>query len=151
MTQWVNFKNIKEQVSMKQVLKHYGLLDTMTQKKSNLVGPCPIHKGTNPTQFHVSLTKKNYNCFGDCHGGGNIIDFVAAMEGLDTTNAQDLRKAALRMQEWFALPSSKTRTPPAAKVQKTPATPATAPMAPSPLEPVNPPLTFAFTHLDQEH
>jgi len=101
MAQWVSFQTIKDQVSMEQVLEHYGLLDTLTQKKSNLVGSCPIHHGTNSTQFHVSLTKKNYNCFGDCHGGGNMIDFVAAMEGLDKTSAQDLRKAALLMQEWF--------------------------------------------------
>src|SRR5712691_5266686 len=93
MAQWVNFKTIKEQVSMEQVLEHYGLLDTLTQKKNNLVGPCPIHHGTNPTQFHVSLTKNNYNCFGDCHGGGNVIDFVAKMEGVD------LRVAALKLPD----------------------------------------------------
>jgi len=151
MAQWVSFQTIKDQVSMEQVLEHYGLLDTLTQKKSNLVGSCPIHHGTNSTQFHVSLTKKNYNCFGDCHGGGNMIDFVAAMEGLDKTSAQDLRKAALLMQEWFGLTSSKSQAPPAAKVQQPPATPATAPVTPSPPEPVNPPLKFAFTHLDQEH
>src|SRR5437870_4453173 len=95
MAQWVSFQTIKEQVSMEQVLDHYGLAGTLKQKKSNLIGLCPIHKGTNPTQFHVSLTKKNYNCFGDCHGGGNIIDFVAAMEGPDKKNAQDLRKTSL--------------------------------------------------------
>ena len=27
MAQWVNFKTIKEQISMEQVLEHYGLLD----------------------------------------------------------------------------------------------------------------------------
>jgi DNA primase len=116
-----------------------------------LVEPCPIHHGTNPTQFHVSLTKKNYNCFGDCHGGGNVIDFVAAMEGLDTANPQDLRKAALLLQEWFDLSPSKTQAPPARRVPQTPAAPAPAPVAASPPEPVNPPLKFAFTHLDQEH
>src|SRR3989442_1518828 len=131
MAQWVSFQTIKEQVSMEQVLEHYDLLDTLTRKKRNLVGLCPIHKGTNPTQFHVSLTKKNYNCFGDCHGGGNIIDFVAALEGLDKTNAQDLRKAALLMQEWFALTPSQSQAPPAAKVQQTPATPVTATVAAS--------------------
>ncbi len=103
MAQWVSFQTIKEQVSMEQVLDHYSLLETLTQKKSNLVGPCPIHQGTNPTQFHVSLTKKNYNCFGACHGGGNIIDFGAAMEGLETTNPQDLRKSALLMAGWVAI------------------------------------------------
>jgi DNA primase len=91
----VDYKELKQRVKIHDVLGHYGLTDKLKRKGENLVGACPIHKGTNATQFHVSLTKNNFNCFGDCHGGGNVIDFVAKMEGID------IRAAALKLQEWF--------------------------------------------------
>ncbi len=92
---WVDFKQVKDTVSMDMILKHYGLIDKFKRKGDNLVGSCPIHKGTNVSQFHVSLQKNNFNCFGDCHSGGNILDFVAGMEDVD------IRAAALLIQDWF--------------------------------------------------
>jgi len=103
MAKWVDFKTIKSQVSIEKVLERYGVLETLKRKKDSLVGPCPIHKGTNQTQFHVSLTKNNFNCFGDCHAGGNVIDLVVMMEGMDKESMEDVRKAALMMQEWFGI------------------------------------------------
>jgi DNA primase len=83
MAQWVDIKGIKSAVSMEQLLTHYGLLETLKRKGDNLTGPCPIHHGKNQTQFHVSLRKNNFHCFGDCKsdptlhdGGGNLLDFV---------------------------------------------------------------------------
>ena len=80
MAKWVDYKEIKSKVNIEDLLKHYSLSGGFTRKGDNLVGCCPIHKGTNPTQFHASIVKNNFNCFGDCHGGGNVIDFVAKME-----------------------------------------------------------------------
>lgn len=97
MAKWCDFKEIKTKVSIESVLEHYGLINTFTKKGDNLVGKCPIHKGTNPTQFHASLAKNNFNCFGDCHGGGNVIDFVSKMEGVD------IRQAGLLIQDWFGI------------------------------------------------
>ena len=95
MATWVDYKALKQRVKIHDVLGHYGLTEQLTPRGQNLVGACPIHKRTNRTQFHVSLVKNNFNCFGDCHGGGNVIDFVAKMEGVD------IRAAALKLQEWF--------------------------------------------------
>src|SRR3954447_16525631 len=95
MATWVDYKALKQRVKIADVLGQYNLTDTLNRKGDNLVGPCPIHKGTNATQFHVSIAKNNFNCFGDCHGGGNVIDFVAKMEGVE------IRQAALKLQEWF--------------------------------------------------
>ncbi len=92
---WVEFKEIKQKVKFAEILEHYGLLDQLKRKGDELIGTCPIHKGSNATQFHVSLSKNNYNCFGDCHGGGNILDFVAGMEEVD------IRQAALKIRDWF--------------------------------------------------
>jgi len=71
MKTWVNYKEIKAQVNMEQVLEHYGVLGHLREKGDNLIGCCPIHQGTNANQFHASRTKNNFMCFGNCHGGGN--------------------------------------------------------------------------------
>ena len=81
---YVDFEAVKAAVNITQVLEHYGLADQF--KKSNngdtWSGPCPIHKGTNPTQFRVSVSKNCWHCFsGDCHASGNVLDFVARIRG----------------------------------------------------------------------
>lgn len=96
---FVSFQAVKRAVSMREVLEHYGLLDTLKRRGDDaLTGPCPIHQGTNPTQFRVSLSKNCWNCFGGCEGG-NVLDFVMAMEGVA------VRKAALLLTEWFGVKS----------------------------------------------
>lgn len=145
MAKWVDFKTIKEKVSIESILDHYGLLGKMKRKDTThaLVGPCPIHKGTNQNQFHVSLTKNNFNCFGDCHGGGNILDFVAKMENTD------IRSAAVKIQEWFNIePNSpqedNTKDTPKAELIK-------EKKEPSQEERKNQPLQFALNKLDPNH
>src|SRR6266542_1008638 len=97
-SKFVDFKAVKAAVSMEQVLQHYGLLDQFKRSANgeSLSGPCPIHKGTNQTQFRVSLTKNCWNCFSGCEGG-NALDFVAKMENVA------LHAAALKLCEWFNL------------------------------------------------
>lgn len=111
---WVDYKEIKAKVSIEQILGHYGLLDKLRRKGDNLIGPCPIHGGNNPGQFHVSTTKNAFHCFGNCKKGGNIIDFVCAMEKLDRDNQEEFRKAALLIQEWFLLETRVSNTRPEA-------------------------------------
>lgn len=159
---FVSFKAVKQAVSMAQVLERYGLLDTLKRHGADgLTGPCPIHQGTNPTQFRVSLSKNCWNCFGGCEGG-NVLDFVAAME------RADIRKAALLLSEWFGV-DSKAEKPQRAKEPKArraaapeqsePAVEA-APGIAEPAAPVeaaaeageNPPLRFAgLKDLDAAH
>jgi hypothetical protein len=54
-TAFVDFKAVKAAITMEQVLQHYGLLEKFKRGTDSLNGPCPIHKGSNPTQFRVSL------------------------------------------------------------------------------------------------
>ena len=100
---WVNYKEIKARVRIEQVLERYGVLGALQEKGDTLVGRCPIHKGSNANQFHVSRQKNNFMCFGDCHEGGNVIDFVVMMEGGSKENGNDVRAAATRLQDWFGL------------------------------------------------
>ena len=96
-TQFVDFKAVKSTVSIEQVLQHYGLLDRLKRSGDSLSGPCPIHKGTNPTQFRVSISKNVWNCFSECKSGGNVLDFIAKMEDVS------IHAAAVKAIEWFHL------------------------------------------------
>jgi DNA primase len=95
---FVAFEAVKAAVNVTQVLQHYGLADQF--KKSNngdtWSGPCPIHKGTNPTQFRVSVSKNCWHCFsGDCNAHGNVLELVARLENISVTSA------AIKLADWF--------------------------------------------------
>jgi DNA primase len=94
---FVDFKAVKAAIHMEQVLQHYGLSDQFKKSGDSLSGPCPIHKGSNPTQFRVSISKNIWNCFSECKHGGNVLDFIARMENVS------IHAAALKAIEWFQL------------------------------------------------
>jgi DNA primase len=96
-SKFVDFKAVKAAITMEQVLEHYGLLDKFKRGADSLSGPCPIHKGSNPTQFRVSISKNIWNCFSECKHGGNTLDFIVSMENVS------IHAAALKAIEWFKL------------------------------------------------
>lgn len=96
-SKFVDFKAVKTAITMEQILEHYGLLEQFKRSGDSLSGPCPIHKGSSPTQFRVSVSKNIWNCFSQCKSGGNTLDFIAKME-----NAS-IYAAALKAIEWFHL------------------------------------------------
>lgn len=157
-TKWVDFKAIKEKVGMTDILKHYGLLDGLKERKNHeLVGYCPIYDREaqyNKNSFCVNTKKNAFNCFA-CGVGGNILDFVAQMEDVD------IRKAGLLIQEWFDLTSAKKlarkgRKPkPEPEREEVGSKPEeTAPKKETPDSEeasANPVLTFELKDLDQNH
>lgn len=96
-TKFVDFRAVKAAITMEQLLGHYKILDQFKRTGDSLNGPCPIHKGSNPTQFRVSTTKNIWNCFSDCEHGGNTLDFITKMEKCS------IHAAALKAIEWFSL------------------------------------------------
>jgi DNA primase len=169
MAQWVDIKKVRESVSIEQILEYYGLEENLIRKGDQLIGPCPIHKGTNKSQFHVSLTKNIFHCFGDCrsderlhNGGGNVIDIVRVMESIeepgDPEHTQAARKAALLLADWFGIDTPKSqstarvlRAAPVQSVAPTIADDVPAAVPPTPEPKANTPLPFAFKYLDQNH
>ena len=102
---FVDFRDIRSRITMEQVLAHYGVLDTFSGLgKKNLSGPCPIHKGSNPTQFRVDTEKNIWHCFSECERGGNTLDFIAKMENVS------IHDAALKACEWFDIPIEEVKT-----------------------------------------
>jgi DNA primase len=96
-SRFVDFRAVKAAVTMEQVLGHYGILDRFKRGKDTLSGPCPIHQGSNPTQFRVCPSKNCWNCFSECKCGGNVLDFVAKMQNVEPMAAANL------LVEWFNL------------------------------------------------
>src|SRR6185312_6093863 len=96
-SQYVDFRAVKAAITMEQVLEHYKLMDSFKRSGDSLSGPCPIHKGTNPTQFRVSTSKNVWNCFSECKHGGNVLDFIMRMENVT------IHAAALKAIDWFSL------------------------------------------------
>jgi DNA primase len=146
---WVDFKEVKNAVSMQMMLDKYGV--KLKKSGDNHVGCCPIHKGTNGRQFSVNLKKNIWQCFGDCQTGGNVMDFTAMME-FGNKNAASIRKAALRLKSWFLIdaPSQKS------EVKRDPEEPAGGSKpgdenGQDADKKENKPLTFELKHLDQDH
>lgn len=152
---FVDFRAIRARLTMEQVLEHYKVLHTFKRSGNRLSGPCPIHGGSNPSQFRVETDKNIWKCFSECQHGGNTLDFIAKKEDIS------IHDAALKACEWFRIPlqdilndddatdepseqpaRSTNTAKPAAKPQ-----PKSAPEDNTP----NPPLKFRLEKLHREH
>ena len=154
-TKFVDFRAVKAAITMEQLLGHYKILDQFKRTGDSLNGPCPIHKGSNPTQFRVSTTKNIWNCFSDCEHGGNTLDFITKMEKCS------IHAAALKAIEWFNLDPEamaasddnaeaaelKTSAPAAKPAARPAASPKAAPESNVP----NAPLKFRLDKLERTH
>ena len=154
-TPFVDFKAVKAAITMEQVLEHYGLLDKFKRGTDSLNGPCPIHGGSNPTQFRVSISKNIWNCFSECKHGGNVLDFIARMDDVS------IHAAALKAIEWFNLdpeamsPGDDAEQP--SEIPKIDTAPAPKPIAkkqsaqPAEKAAPNAPLKFRLDKLERSH
>lgn len=152
---FVDFKAVKATITMEQVLEHYGLLDKFKRSGDSLSGPCPIHKGNNPTQFRVSISKNIWNCFSECKHGGNVLDFIARMDNVT------IHAAATRAIEWFGLdpeamsadsdqePEKEVEAPKVADAPRS--KPAGKPASVDESTAPNKPLKFRLDKLEREH
>lgn len=102
---WVSFKEVKERVSIRDVLLDYYRVEALREMKGKLIGPCPVHGGDSPTAFHVDLEKNIWHCFTGCKRGGNVLDLVATKESIS------VREAALKLQELFLGSSAPNSSP----------------------------------------
>jgi DNA primase len=151
---FVDFKAVKAAITMERVLEHYGILDKFKRGADSLSGPCPIHKGSNPTQFRVSISKNIWNCFSECKHGGNVLDFIARMDDVS------IHAAALKAIEWFKLDpeamsaNSEEEAGQPGEAPKSDTTPTPAPKKPAPVAEKgapNAPLKFRLDKLERSH
>lgn len=154
---FVDFKRVKSSVTLLQVLERYDLMGTLKRTADRLSGPCPLHGGSNPTQFRVSVSRNCFNCFGACGRGGNVIDFVSLREGVS------IRDAALLLQKWFMPETASVRVAESAPLPTSSPLPPPQGHPPQPAKAAedevgdegnageNPPLSFELKSLKQDH
>ena len=111
---FVDFRAIKNLVSMTAVLDRYGVaLRKVNQHSLRGLCPLPTHSSEKSKESFGVHTGKNIwacqssSCASARGGkkGGNVLDFVSVMESCS------IRDAALRLHEWFGSTSSDGSTP----------------------------------------
>jgi DNA primase len=115
---FLDFKAIKARASISSILNQYGVkLNQVNQ--TTLKGNCPLpsHSSTSKNTFYVSEPKSAWYCHSDSckkngrRAGGNVIDFVAAMENLS------IYAAAARIYEIFSETNNPTIDDPATSAE----------------------------------
>jgi DNA primase len=101
---FIDFRLVKERVSIETVLDHYGIrLRRINQNSLRGKCPLPTHSSKESKEsFCVNTDKNIWACqSSSCSSarqnkkGGNIIDFVALME------RSSIRDAAVKLHDWF--------------------------------------------------
>ena len=108
---WVSFDEIKKVVTLRMAIDHYGI-QLRHVNAATLRGKCPLptHSSKESKEsFTATLTKgvggawacQSQSCI-KARGrvGGNVLDFVAAMEQCS------VRDAAVKLQSWFLVPAA---------------------------------------------
>jgi DNA primase len=103
---WVDFKAVKQSVTMEQILGRYGV--KLKKSGKELRGRCPIHQGDGTDSFHANTEKNAFHCF-SCQAKGNVLDLVAAIEKCS------VRDAALKLKDWFPVSASGSTPAPGGK------------------------------------
>jgi DNA primase len=150
MPQWINFKELRKNLKFADVLRHHGI-EIRTKKPNQHVGACPLpnHSGERKaSSFSANLERNIFQCF-SCKAKGNVLDFCALMLGLDPKNGEELRQAALTVQEklfGIVRPDAKQTTDSHSEMKKP-----TDRLASSKPTEINTPLDFTLKALDARH
>jgi DNA primase len=109
MDNWVDFKAVKQAVTIEQVVAYYGL-QLRKSGPGTLRGRCPLpsHSSKDSSvSFSINTTKNVWSCLSDSckkarrgSAGGNTLDLVAAIEDCS------VRDAALKLATWFNIASA---------------------------------------------
>jgi DNA primase len=156
---FVDFKLIKQQVSMEAALGHYNIrLRRVNQHSLRGLCPLPTHSSEKSAESFGVHTGKNIwacqssSCAAARAGkkGGNVLDFVSVMENIS------IRDAALRLHEWFGASSSSAGSTPEKKVEVERSTGAEKKLVAEKKEGSgehveNKPLTFTLKDVDSKH
>jgi DNA primase len=158
---WVSFDEIKKTVTLEMALNRYGIR-LRRVNPSTLRGKCPLpthHSEKSTESFTATLTKgtggawacQSQSC-AKARGrvGGNVLDFVAAMEQCS------VRDAAIKLQTWFIMPASGGGPAAGGKEPKpAPKKPETSLTAETPSgageSDANKPLSFTLQNIDHAH
>lgn len=145
---FVDFKAIKQRVGIAEVLARYRV-NLVRVNQTSMRGGCPLpsHSSGSKNTFYVNEGKSVWYCHSEsckkngARAGGNVIDFVSAMESCSPYDA------AKRMEEWFPAGKGNAATKPATEsgnAHPEPENPATAADR-------NRPLAFTLKDVNPSH
>ena len=139
MKQWVNFRAVKNSVTMEQALARYSIL--LKAAGADIIRgrcPLPMHESEAAFSFSVDTRRNIWACHSEScvrrrggRIGGNVLDFVASMEGCS------IREAAVRLQDRHSINPLFVPAIPTFRV--------------STGTPGNEPLAFRLTELTEQH
>ena len=69
----MDWKTLKALFSVEAVLAASGKLQGLRASGHRLIGPCPLHRGDNPTAFCVDRSRDLWYCFTRCSTGGDSL------------------------------------------------------------------------------
>jgi hypothetical protein len=101
---WVSFSEVKKRVKLDRVLCAYGVDWLRPSGAQQYRGRCPIHQGQGTEAFHAHLGRNVFHCFA-CGAGGNVLDFVAAMEGCSMRGRHYVCTDRRTVPAWLGQPS----------------------------------------------
>src|SRR5579863_6842119 len=117
---WVSFDEIKKVVTLQMAIEHYGI-QLRRVNATTLRGKCPLpsHGSEKSKESFTATLNKGVGGAWACQSqscikargrvGGNVLDFVAAMEQCP------VRDAAIKLQMWFLVPAAGKPHRPAGK------------------------------------
>lgn len=164
MSTWINFKEIREQIRIGDVLEQHHVQLKVRGDKATGLCPLPTHPSRSDGRkrspsFSVHLGKGIFHCFG-CGAKGNCLDLAARLQGLNPEDPSQLRQAALKLAETFGIAC---RRPNGTSAERDPRTQAairasravralSQPVTNPPARIlVNEPIDFELKHLDPHH
>src|ERR1019366_10059114 len=118
---WVSFDEIKKTVTLQMAIAHYGI-PLRRVNANTLRGKCPLpaHGSEKSNESFTATLNKGVGGAWACQSqsciktrgrvGGNVLDFVAAMEQCS------VRDAAIKLQLWFLVPAAGESRVPVEKV-----------------------------------
>lgn len=90
MTKYIDYKQLKNELSFPTVLSHYGINHQSERVQDQI--SCPFHDDDKPS-CSVNKQRGMFRCFG-CNEQGNVLKFVCLMENQDDEKPEELAIAA---------------------------------------------------------
>lgn len=154
MSEWIDFKELRQRIAFADVLKHYSV-EIRFKGPQQHHGYCPLpnHNGKRRSpSFSANLAKGIFQCFG-CGAKGNLLDFAVLMERLNPDSTTDVHGVAVKLHERFLGPVTNTapRESASPKAPSVPTPPKVADSADTRTRVINAPLDFELKHLDAGH
>lgn len=138
---WINYKQLKQEIAFVDVLEHYQMSCNVKGQQAKANCPLPGHDSDGKKRsLSINLDRNIFQCFG-CGAKGNVLDFIALIEGLDPNNAQSFKKAARVAQERFCYKDNRREV----------CRPSRKSGVAQQSVMVNPPLDFSLKGLDAKH